>query len=61
MKMGFLNKLKFSFKHLNYFQTPTVINDNGVVLNNYLFSKHPYIMLLTTIGGGGGGAPLLPP
>jgi hypothetical protein len=37
----------------------TIIDDNGVVFNNYLFSRCPnfsqnvYIMLLTTIREGG--------
>jgi hypothetical protein len=48
-------------KALDIFKLFNIIDENGVFLNNYLFSRHlnfpqtTYIVLLTSKGGGGGG------
>ncbi len=59
--MGFWNKLKFNFKHLNSFILNHLLSymTMTIIFNNYLFSRCPnfsqntYIMLLTTILGEG--------
>jgi hypothetical protein len=62
MTMGFLNKLKFSFKHFNliFFKQLTIINDNVIFLiityfQGALIFKVPiYNVIDNNLGGGGG-------
>jgi hypothetical protein len=56
--MGFWNKLKFIFKHFNYYFSNNLLSYMIMGLYIYIlkvpkFPWNKYIMLLTTIGQGG--------